>query len=136
MKPRPTETLADGSWLAELRLSGNAGRKATPLTIRVIDYRIDNGRHNDEPYRLFTTILDPDDVSAPDLAAAYTEHWEIESAFDELKTHRRGPRTVLRSKSPDLALQVSISIHSRCRRMHSQWRQPLHRRLNWRKIPS
>ncbi len=63
------------------------------------------GAHNDEPYRLFTTILDPDDVSALDLAAAYTQRWEIESAFDELKTHQRGPRTVLRSKSPDLVLQ-------------------------------
>lgn len=30
---------------------------------------------------------------------------EIELAFDELKTHQRGPRTVLRSKSPDLVLQ-------------------------------
>jgi hypothetical protein len=105
MKPRPIETLTDGSWLAELRPSGSAGRKATPLIIRVIEYRIDDGRTNDEPYRLFTTILDPDDVSALDLAAAYTERWEIESAFDELKTHQRGPRTVLRSKSPDLVLQ-------------------------------
>jgi hypothetical protein len=106
MKPRPIETLADGSWLAELRPSSGPGRRNTqPLTIRVIDYRIDDGRHNDEPYRLFTTILDPNDVSALDLAAAYTQRWEIESAFDELKTHQRGPRTVLRSKSPDLVLQ-------------------------------
>ena len=106
MKPRPIETLADGSWLAELRPSKNSGqRNVQPLTIRVIDYRIDDGRTNEEPYRLFTTILDPDDVSALDLAAAYTERWEIESAFDELKTHQRGPRTVLRSKSPDLVLQ-------------------------------
>jgi hypothetical protein len=105
MKPRHVETLADGSWLAELRPSGNAGRQAEPLSIRVIDYRIDDGRRNDEHYRLFTTILDPDDVGAIDLAAAYSERWEIESAFDELKTHQRGPRTVLRSKSPDLVLQ-------------------------------
>jgi hypothetical protein len=105
MKPRYVETLADGSWLAELRPSGNAGRKTEPLTIRVIDYRIDDGRHNEEPYRLFTTILDPADISGVDLAAAYTERWEIESTFDELKTHQRGPRTVLRSKSPDLVLQ-------------------------------
>ena len=105
MKPRPIETLADGSWLAELRPSRHAGRKAAPLIIRVVDYRIDDGRHNDETYRLFTTILDPDDVSALDLAAAYCQRWEIESAFDELKTHQRGPRTVLRSKSPDLVLQ-------------------------------
>jgi hypothetical protein len=105
MKPRYLETLADGSWLAELRPSGNPGRNAEPLRIRVIDYRIDDGRRNEEPYRLFTTILDPSDVSGVDLAVAYSQRWEIESAFDELKTHQRGPRTVLRSKSPDLVLQ-------------------------------
>ena len=105
MKPRPIEALADGSWLAELRPSSGPGRDAKALTIRVIEYRIDDGRHNGELYRLFTTILDPNDVSALDLAAAYTERWEIETAFDELKTHQRGPRTVLRSKSPDLVLQ-------------------------------
>ncbi|MBE7195176.1 MAG: transposase, partial [Gordonia polyisoprenivorans] len=64
-----------------------------------------DGRENAEQYRLLTTILDPDEVSAVELAAAYTERWEIEIAFDELKTHQRGPRTVLRSKSPDLVLQ-------------------------------
>jgi hypothetical protein len=105
MKPRFIEALEDGTWLAELRPSGNAGRRAEPLRIRVIDYTIDDGRPNAEHYRLFTTILDSNDVSALDLAAAYTQRWEIESAFDELKTHQRGPRTVLRSKSPDLVLQ-------------------------------
>jgi hypothetical protein len=105
MKPRYVETLADGTWLAELRPSGNAGRHAEPLGIRVIDYHLDDGRPNDETYRLFTTILDPDDATATDLAVAYAQRWEIESAFDELKTHQRGPRTVLRSKSPDLVLQ-------------------------------
>jgi IS4 transposase len=44
-------------------------------------------------------------VSAVDLAAAYAQRWEIELTFDELKTHQRGPRTVLRSRSPDLVLQ-------------------------------
>ena len=43
--------------------------------------------------------------SAFDLAAAYGQRWEIEMAFDELKTHQRGPRAVLRSKAPDLVLQ-------------------------------
>jgi hypothetical protein len=105
MKPRVIETLPDGSHLAELRPSGNAGRKASPLIIRVVEYRIDDGRRNDETYRLFTTILDPTDVSAVDLAAAYSQRWEIESALDELKVHQRGPRAVLRSKSPELVLQ-------------------------------
>ena len=104
MLPRHLETLGDGSWLAELRPSGNAGRNADALVIRVIDYQIDDGRPNDETYRLLTTIVDPDEASAVDLAAAYAQRWEIESAFDELKTHQRGARTVLRSKSPGLVL--------------------------------
>ena len=31
--------------------------------------------------------------------------WEIETALDELKTHLRGARIVLRSKTPDLVRQ-------------------------------
>ena len=105
MKPRHVETLEDGSWLAELKPSGNAGRHADGLTIRVIDYEIDDGRDNDTSYRLFTTLLDPHEAPAEELAVAYAQRWEIEAAFDELKVHQRGPRTVLRSKSPDLVLQ-------------------------------
>lgn len=105
MKPRHVETLPDGSWLAELRPSGNPGRHAEPLIIRVIDYQIDDGRPNDETYRLLTTMLDPAEAPAADLAFAYAQRWEIESVFDELKTHQRGPRTVLRSKSPELVNQ-------------------------------
>ncbi len=105
MKPRHVQTLADGTWLAELRPGGNAGRATEPLTIRVIDYELDDGRANDTTYRLFTTLLDPVEAPAVDLAVAYAQRWEIESTFDELKTHQRGARTVLRSKSPELVLQ-------------------------------
>ncbi len=104
--PAHLEDLPDGSWLAHLRRSTPAAaRSAEPMLIRVIDYTIDDGRENPTSYRLFTTLLDPDEVTAVELAAAYTQRWEIELAFDELKTHQRGPRTVLRSKSPDLVLQ-------------------------------
>jgi hypothetical protein len=106
MKPRPVETLGDGSWLAEFRPSGNAGRHAEPLTIRVIDYQIDDGRGDPSgPYRLFTTLLDPVEAPAEELAFAYAQRWEIELAFGELKTHQRGSKTVLRSKSPALVEQ-------------------------------
>lgn len=54
---------------------------------------------------LITTILDPADASGEDLAGLYARRWEIESSFDELKTHQRGPNVVLRSKSPDGVLQ-------------------------------
>jgi hypothetical protein len=105
MKPRHVETLADGTWLAELRPSGNDGRHAEGLIIRVIDYQLDDARANDTTYRLFTTLLDPLEAPAEELALTYAQRWEIESTFDELKTHQRGARTVLRSKSPDLVLQ-------------------------------
>jgi hypothetical protein len=105
MAPRHIETLTDGSWLAELRPGGNAGRTAEPVPIRVIEFTIDDGRGETEPFRLFTTLVDPAEAPAAELAAAYVQRWEIELAFDELKTHQRGTRTVLRSKSPDLVLQ-------------------------------
>ncbi len=44
-------------------------------------------------------------LSAQQLALAYRQRWEIENTLDELKTHQRGPRTVLRSKSPELVQQ-------------------------------
>jgi len=106
--PQPThvEDLPDGSWLAHLRgTTPAAARREEPMLVRVIDYTVQDGRENPTTYRLFTTITDPGEVTAVDLAAAYTQRWEIELAFDELKTHQRGPRTVLRSKSPDLVLQ-------------------------------
>jgi hypothetical protein len=105
-KPSHVRDLPDGSWLAHLRRSTPAAaRGEEPILVRVVDYTIDDGRENTPGYRLFTTVLDPAEASAADLAAAYTQRWEIELTFDELKTHQRGPRTVLRSKSPDLVLQ-------------------------------
>lgn len=106
--PKPTHLrdLEDGSWLAHLRRSTPAAaRREEPMLVRVIDYTIADGRENPTGYRLLTTLTDPTEASAVDLAAAYPQRWEIELAFDELKTHQRGPRTVLRSKSPDLVLQ-------------------------------
>jgi hypothetical protein len=55
----------------------------------------------DQSYRLITTILDPGASPADELAGLYSERWEIEGALDELKTHQRGARVVLRSKAPD-----------------------------------
>ena len=103
--PRQIKVLDDGSWLGELR-ANNAKLNSPHVVVRVVDYHIDDGRGEPMgPFRLFTTMLDPDEVSASELAAAYAQRWEIESAFDELKTHQRGPKMVLRSKSPALVEQ-------------------------------
>lgn len=116
-KPEHLEDLPDGSWLAHLRQTHSAAaRAAKPMLVRVIDYTLDespddpdgqDGQVDREPtaYRLFTTLLDAHQAPAVELATGYAQRWEIENAFDELKTHQRGPRVVLRSKSPDLVLQ-------------------------------
>ena len=83
----------------------------------------DDGRENPATDRLFTTLLDPVEAPAADLAAAYAQRWEIEPAFGEPKTHQRGPRTVLRSKSPDLVLQEiwgHLCCHSAIRSIMAQ----------------
>lgn len=53
-------------------------------------------------HRRMTTILDPGRAPARELAAPYYERWQIETAFDELKTHLGGAPNVLRGKTPEL----------------------------------
>jgi hypothetical protein len=105
LKLKPVKDLPDGSWLAEVFHSTRDRQRHHPVTVRVIEYTIDDGREQAGPFRLITTILDHRKAPAADLAGAYTQRWEIETAFDELKTHQRGARAVLRSKSPDLVTQ-------------------------------
>ena len=52
-------------------------------------------------YRLLSTMLDPVQAPAVDLATLYHARWEVESVFDELKTHPAQNRRTLRSKTPD-----------------------------------
>jgi len=100
------ERLADGSYLSRIYPSQkDQRRRSNGVLVRVIEYQL-NGVPGAEPiYRLLTTILDPDKAPAEELAALYHERWEIETAFDELKTHLRGSKIVLRSKTPDLVSQ-------------------------------
>src|SRR5664280_754054 len=52
-----------------------------------------------------TTLLDPRQAPATELAALYAQRWEQESAFDEPKNHQRGAGRVLGSKSPEMVIQ-------------------------------
>ena len=80
-------------------------RKRVGIPVRVVEYTLDGIPDAESSYRVATTILDPTQAPAKDLAALYHERWEIESAFDELKTHLRGRQIILRSKTPDLVRQ-------------------------------
>jgi Insertion element 4 transposase N-terminal/Transposase DDE domain len=98
--------LPDGSYLSYIYGSDKDRRKkANGLAVRVIEYRLDGVEGAEPLYRLITSILDCQLAPAEELAALYHQRWEIETAFDELKTHLRGARIVLRSKTPDLVRQ-------------------------------
>jgi hypothetical protein len=112
------EWLPDGSYLSHIadpdekrkkyrRIYG--GRLAVSdlpgIRVRAVDYEVTDRGERDEIITLVTTILDPEEVPAAELAAAYHERWEAELVFDEIKTHQRGASTVLRSRKPEMVEQ-------------------------------
>jgi len=98
--------LPDGSYLSRIYASPKEQRHGqNGVVVRVIEYRLEGIPGTEPIYRLLTTILDHEAAPADELAALYHERWEIETALDELKTHLRGSRIALRSKTPDLVQQ-------------------------------
>jgi Insertion element 4 transposase N-terminal/Transposase DDE domain len=99
--------LDDGSYLSTIGPTGVtvAEAQAREITVRVIDYTLPQISDSEPHYRLMTTLLDP--VAAPtlELAALYHRRWELEGIYDELKTHLRNSRRVMRSRTPDLVRQ-------------------------------
>lgn len=100
------QRLSDGSYLSTIYRSDKDRRRGSNgIRVRVIEYTLEGVAGAEPMYRLLTSILDPDQAPAQELAALYHERWEIETALDELKTHLRGSKIVLRSKTPNLVRQ-------------------------------
>lgn len=102
--------LSDGSVLAWVPPS-RSGQAHYPLRegmwVRIISYRVTDERvgEPDKVYRLVTTLLNPRVAPALMLVVLYHERWEVELVIDEIKTHERVYRKVLRSKTPEGVLQ-------------------------------
>jgi hypothetical protein len=98
--------LPDGSFLSQIYPSPRDRKHGTNgLVVRVIEYQLEGIEGAEPGYRLVTTLLDYEQAPAVELAALYHDRWEIETTFDELKTHLRGSRIILRSKTPELVRQ-------------------------------
>lgn len=87
-----------------------AGQTIDPqdgFRVRVVEYEVPDREGNgaDELICLATTILQPAEATAAELAWCYHQRWEIETAFGEIKTRQRGSARILRSKSPDMVRQ-------------------------------
>ena len=98
----------DGSYLAVL--TGQIDGRQQTLTVRVIDSQL----RGFQPFRLITNLLD-EKITAREIVRHYHQRWEIEIAFDEIKTHQcatlRGQSpTLLRSKRPDLIKQELYAL--------------------------
>jgi hypothetical protein len=115
----PTEVLPDGSYLSVISTKRARGsgyriplsavddpREATHIPVRVIEYTItDAGTETSEVFRLITTILDPTEATALELAGAYQQRWEHELSLREIETQLLEPGGGLRSKKPELVRQ-------------------------------
>jgi hypothetical protein len=95
--------------IAQREVSGE-GEELDPAEahlVRVVEYDVPDRdpTGTGELIVLLTTVCDPADARADELAAAYHQRWEEETGNDQLKTHLRGPGKVLRSKLPELVHQ-------------------------------
>jgi Insertion element 4 transposase N-terminal/Transposase DDE domain len=120
------ETFPDGSYLSQIAAATDRRQGLALTVVRVIEYTLgkDPGRPpQPAPIRLLTTIVDPAAAPAAELAALYHQRWEVETTLDELKTHQRGPKVVLRSRSPEMVAQevwAHLLVHHAIRRLMHQ----------------
>ena len=134
VKLKFVDGLPDGSFIARvsekiedfdkpLTRSGRKHWKTVSLTVRVIRIHIPGF----QPFALMTNIFDQD-ISAHEMALHYHKRWDIEIAYDEIKTHQcarlQGQTpTTFRSKRPDLVeqeLYATLIMYNSIRLMIAQ----------------
>jgi hypothetical protein len=96
---------AEGDSLVEIRTTDEALAQDPSLprtwSARAIRYQ----RPGFPPRTLLTSLLDAQQYPADELKGLYHERWELELAYDELKTEMLGAEVTLRSKSPSAVRQ-------------------------------
>ncbi len=108
---RPVTTLADGTYLAELKPARKSD--GPPVTVRVIEYTVHTAttgksggaESSSEVFALVTDLLDVEEYPALDLACAYPMRWGCETVIGHHKTDMGEGQPVLRSKDPEGAAQ-------------------------------
>jgi hypothetical protein len=110
-KPRVVRRLADGSRLIQIAL--RARQRPNPilewLEVREIRVRVGRRGHRPHEVRLWTSLLDPETAPAVDLAQVYTQRWEHELYFREIKRQLR-KTDVLQSHTVETGAQEIAAI--------------------------
>lgn len=104
------ERYGPGDELAEIEVPAQTRAKHPELPkilrLRVITYR----RAGFRTRTLVTSLLDPKLYPAREIAELYHERWELELAYDELKTQTLERCEAIRSQSPDRARQEILGV--------------------------
>jgi len=102
---RVVKRLGTNDMLVEMEVSSFAKAKDPTLPrtwqVRAIRYQ----RKGFRPNWLLTSLLDADSYPADEIVALYHERWELELAYDEIKTEMLDREETLRSKSPSAVTQ-------------------------------
>ena len=105
---KPVKALADGTYLAQLKPPRKSDGPA--ITVRVIEYTVhttagDGAEESSEVFCLVTSLLDPEEHPALDLACGYPLRWGCETVIGHHKTDMGEGQPVLRSGDPEGVMQ-------------------------------
>lgn len=103
LKARKRRRLGPGDCLGELRRPENARDADLPdaLAVRLITCY----RKGYRPIVVMTSLLDPKQYPAREIALLYVDRWEAELSYRELKTYMIAEQVTFRSKKPRRILQ-------------------------------
>ena len=97
--------MGPGDDLVEWTVTKNARAKDPALPKTLVLRRLVCHCKGYRPWVLLTSLLDPIQYPAGELAALYHERWEQELGYDEIKTELLEQNQTLRSRSPQLVEQ-------------------------------
>jgi hypothetical protein len=102
------QALGDGTYLSQLRIG--QGKKVRTVDVRVITYTVmAQGHGASEPVTLLTTLTDPLEAPAVELAQLYMQRWQLRPCIGAIK-EKRADEPDLRSKSPRVVYQETWAL--------------------------
>jgi hypothetical protein len=103
---RTQRVLPDGSALVTLDAPKGVKRYLLDASTHALEMRAIAYQHaGGKPSVLLTTLIDHEKYPAADIIDVYHKRWELEIAFDEIKTHMLDRKEALRSQTVDGVLQ-------------------------------
>ena len=97
---RTVKRLGKNDRLVEIELSEATRRREPELPKKWIARAITYQRKGFQPSTLLTSLTDAEKYPAKELVGLYHERWEIELAYDEIKTHLLAREEAIRSRTP------------------------------------